>query len=270
VPLSEVALLTTERGYSSLVRADGKRAVTVTAEVDDAVANASSITGELGEALADIGARFPGVSVSFEGAKKETMESVGSLQFLFPIALLAIYSLIAVLFRSYSQPLVVMAAIPYAFVGAVIGHLIMGYPFTILSMIGGVALAGIVVNDSLILVDFINRRRREGMRTLEAIVDGGKARLRPILLTSITTIFGIGPIMLEKSFQAQFLIPMAVSIVFGLALATVLTLVLLPTLYLAFEDLRGFFRWLFTGSFHRTLQESPAYSLENDAGEEGA
>ncbi len=269
VPLSEVALLTTERGYSSLVRADGKRAVTVTAEVDDEVTNSSRITGELGDKLAGIGHLFPGVTVSFEGQKKETMESVGSLKILFPLALLIIYSLIAMLFRSYVQPIVVMAAIPYAFVGAVLGHLIMGYPFTILSMIGAVALAGIVVNDSLILVDFINRRRRAGVGTFEAIIEGGKSRLRPILLTSITTIFGIGPLMLERSFQAQFLIPMAISIVFGLALATVLTLVLLPTLYLAFEDLRGCVRWLLTGSFHRKLREHPLYDLNHRAeGEE--
>jgi len=263
VPLSEVATLSTERGYASLVRADGKRAVTVTAEIDSEIANSNEITGELEDKLADIDDRFPGVSVSFEGQKKETLESVGSLKTLFPVALLLIYALIAVLFRSYIQPVVVMAAIPYAFVGAILGHLVMGYPFTILSMIGAVALAGIVVNDSLILVDFINRLRREGMGTLEAIVAGGKARLRPILLTSITTIFGIGPLMLEKSFQAQFLIPMAVSIVFGLALATVLTLVLLPTIYMAFEDLRGCARWLITGSFHRRLRENPAYSMEN-------
>jgi multidrug efflux pump subunit AcrB len=129
----------------------------------------------------------------------------------------------------------------------------MGFPFTLLSMIGSVALAGIVVNDSLILVDFINRRRRQGMPVLEAVIAGGRARLRAILLTSITTIFGIGPLMLERSFQAQFLIPMAISIVFGLAFATILTLVLLPTLYLAFEDLRGCLRWLTTGRFSRTL-----------------
>jgi hydrophobic/amphiphilic exporter-1 (mainly G- bacteria), HAE1 family len=250
VPLSEVADLTTERGYSSLVRVDGKRAVSVTAEVDDDVANSEKITSELAEKLTGIGRRFPGVTVSFEGQKKETMESIGSLKLLFPVALLIIYALLATLFRSYTQPVVVMAAIPYAFVGAILGHLVMGYPFTILSMIGGVALAGIVVNDSLILVDFINRRRREGIPLLEAVVQGGRARLRPILLTSITTIFGIGPLMLEKSFQAQFLIPMAVSIVFGLALATLLTLVLLPTIYLVFEDIRGVFRFIFTGHFH--------------------
>jgi multidrug efflux pump subunit AcrB len=132
----------------------------------------------------------------------------------------------------------------------------MGYPLTLLSMIGSVALAGIVVNDSLILIDFINRRRREGMRVLDAVVAGGRARIRAIILTSITTIFGIGPLMLERSFQAQFLIPMAISIVFGLAFATLLTLVLLPTLYLALEDLRGLSSWLRTGRFSRALPQN--------------
>ncbi|MHC4860755.1 MAG: efflux RND transporter permease subunit, partial [Planctomycetota bacterium] len=263
VPLEEVADFRTARGYAQLARVDGKRAITVTAEVDQDVANTAEITESLTDKLADIGVRFPGVSLSFEGAKKETSESLGSLRTGFPVALLLIYALIAVLFRSYFQPVIVMAAIPYAFVGAILGHLVMGYPFTILSMIGAVALAGIVVNDSLILVDFINRRRREGMETFEAVVAGGRARLRPILLTSITTIFGIGPIMLEKSFQAQFLIPMSVSICFGLAFATILTLVLLPTLYLAFEDLRGALRWLVTGRFHRQPARSePAEALE--------
>ncbi|MEN8148317.1 MAG: efflux RND transporter permease subunit [Planctomycetota bacterium] len=253
VPLEEVATFTTERGYAALARVDGKRAITITAEVDEERGNTAEISDTLAKQVADIDARFPGTTVTFEGAKKETAESIGSLKIGFPVALLLIYSLIAVLFRSYFQPLIVMAAIPYALVGAIFGHLIMGYPFTLLSMIGSVALAGIVVNDSLILVDFINRRRRMGMPVLEAVVAGGRARLRAILLTSITTIFGIGPLMLERSFQAQFLIPMAVSIVFGLAFATLLTLVLLPTLYLAFEDLRGFFRWLATGRFSRAM-----------------
>ncbi|MHC4862334.1 MAG: efflux RND transporter permease subunit, partial [Planctomycetota bacterium] len=251
VPLEEVAVFGTARGYSQLARVDGKRAVTVTAEVDQDVANTNEITTSLTRKLEDVGTRFRGVTLSFEGAKKETAESIGSLKIGFPVALLIIYGLIAVLFRSYVQPLMVMAAIPYAFVGAIVGHFVMGYPFTILSMIGSVALAGIVVNDSLILVNFINRRRQEGVSTIDAVVAGGRARLRPILLTSITTICGIGPIMLERSFQAQFLIPMAIAICFGLAFATLLTLVLLPTLYLAFEDLRATFRWIVTGKFTR-------------------
>jgi len=244
VPLEEVAAVSTARGYATLSRADGRRAATVTAEVDEDVANVAEITSDLAERLADIGERFQGVSVRFEGSRRETTESLSSLKIGFPLALLAIYAIIAALFRSYVQPLIVMTAIPFSFIGAALGHLVMGYPFTILSMIGGVALAGIVVNDSLILVDLINRLRRSGTALLPAVIEAGRARLRPIILTSVTTMAGLGPLMLERSFQATFLIPMAISIVFGLAFSTVLTLLVLPTFYLIMEDAR----WLLFGA----------------------
>ena len=142
-----------------------------------------------------------------------------------------------------------MLAIPYSLVGAIIGHYIMDYPFTFLSMFGSVALAGIVVNDSLILVDFINRLRQENICLLEAVIKASKGRLRAILLTSITTVFGLMPMLLERSFQAQFLIPMAISIVFGLSFATILTLILIPCLYMALEDVKNCLKWIFTGIF---------------------
>jgi multidrug efflux pump subunit AcrB len=130
-----------------------------------------------------------------------------------------------------------MGTIPFSIIGAILGHFVTGYPFTLLSMIGSVALAGIVVNDSLILVDFVNRWRRKGMPIRDAVVAGGRARLRPILLTSITTISGLAPLMLERSFQAKFLVPMAISIVYGLAFATILTLFLVPSLYRIGDDM---------------------------------
>ena len=238
VPLGEVAELGTGRGYSTLARLDGQRAVTVTAKVEQEKANLREITNSLTQRFDDIDEQFPGASLAFAGRRRETSASVGSLRVGFPVALFLIYSIIAILFRSYLQPFIVMIAIPFAVLGAVVGHFIAGYPFTLLSMIGSVALSGIVVNDSLILVDFINRRRRDGRPLTEAIIQGGRERLRPILLTSITTISGLAPLVLEKSFQAQFLIPMAVSIVYGLAFATVLILVLLPCLYQILEDLR--------------------------------
>ncbi len=258
VPIEELVTFTTDRGYASLSRVDGKRAATIKAEVDQRTANTAQITAELQRDIADIGERFPGVSVTFEGARKETRESVGSLFYLFPAALLFIFAIIAVLFRSYLQPIVVMAAIPFAMVGAIVGHFLMGYPFTILSMIGLVALAGIVVNDGLILVDFINRRRRKGQQLEAAVVDAAKGRMRPILLTSITTCAGLAPLMLETSFQAQFLIPMAVSIVFGLAFATGIILVLIPLLVIILEDVRACLRWLFGGPWSRQLGYDPA------------
>ncbi len=244
VPLAEAATFDTERGYASLQRVDGKRAVTIKAQVDGEKANAAQITAEIGAAMKDIGKDFPGVSLSFEGQRKETSESMGSLRYLFPIALLLIYAIIAVLFKSYVQPIIVMSIIPFALIGAVLGHVIMGFPLTVLSMFGITALVGIVVNDGLILVDLANRKRDEGLPLLDAVVEASKGRMRAILLTSITTIVGLAPIMLETSFQAQFLIPMAVSIVFGLLFATLLILVLLPVFYIILEDVRAGMRWL--------------------------
>ena len=257
VPLDEVARMETTRGYASLSRVDGKRAVTITAEVDEDAANVRDVTEALRADVADIGKTYAGVSVTFEGRRKETSESLGSLAVGFPAALLAIFTIIAIIFRSYTQPVIVMIVIPYALVGAVLGHFVMGYPFTILSMIGAVALSGIVVNDGLILVDYANRERRAGVGALEAVLGAARARLRPILLTSITTIAGLAPIMLETSFQAQFLIPMAVSIVFGLAFATALTLLLLPVFYMIFEDVRMGLRWIWTDRYTDTLETLP-------------
>ena len=261
VPLGEAATFDTERGYAALMRVDGKRAVTITAQIDDDVANVGQMTASIGKAMLDIGTRFPGVSLTFEGQRKETRESMGSLQYLFPIALLAIYAIIAELFRSYLQPLIVMSIIPFGLIGAVLGHLVMGFPLTLLSMIGLVALSGIVVNDGLILVDMANRRRREGLPLLEAVLDASKGRMRPILLTSITTCVGLAPIMLETSFQAQFLIPMAISIVFGLGFATFLVLALLPVFYLCLEDLRSAIRWLFGGRWHQEMGYDPGIEV---------
>ena len=264
VPLSEAATFVTDRGYASLSRVDGKRAATLRAEIDDAKANVAQLTTELQKKLTTIGETFPGVSISFEGRRKETSESMGSLVYLFPIALLLIYVIIAVLFRSYLQPLIVMSIIPFALVGVIVGHVVMGFPLTLLSMLGIVALAGIVVNDGLILVDFTNRKRREGLPLLEAVVAASKGRMRPILLTSITTCAGLGPIMLETSFQAQFLIPMAVSIVFGLAFGTVLVLILLPVFYIVMEDFRASLRWLWGYRWHQELPYDPGVETGQD------
>ncbi len=250
VPFEEVASLRTERGYATLKRVDGKRAVTVSAMVDDEKANVQEVTWDLQDRLSTIGREFPGVTISFEGEEKETKESFGVLALVgLPVAMFAIYALIAILFGSYVQPVIVMAIIPFSIVGAILGHVVMGYPLTLLSSIGIVALTGIVVNDSLILVDKVNRNHREeGMPLLEAVVHGARSRIRAIVLTTITTAAGLFPLLLERSFQAQFLIPMAISIVFGLVFATILTLLILPTFYIVFEDVRRLLRWLFIGA----------------------
>lgn len=252
VPLDEVAQLETARGYSTLTRVDSKRAFTVQAIIDPTEANANELTASLEEDFADFSKRFPNVAWSFEGQKADMAESMSGIVRGFAIAVLLIYLIVAILFKSYTQPLLVMAAIPISFLGVVFGHLLMGLDLTLLSLIGSVALAGVVVNDSLILVDLINRKRYAGMPLNQAVREGSKGRLRAILLTSITTIAGLAPLMMEKSFQAQFLVPMAVSLVFGLAFATVLTLVFVPAMYLILEDVRRRFRRGWNRLWHGT------------------
>ena len=190
-------------------------------------------------------AENPGVAYTFEGQQKEQRESMTGLADGFIIALLVIYALMAVPFRSYIQPLIVMSAVPFGIVGAVWGHVIMGIDMSILSLCGMVALTGVVVNDSLVLVSYINSHRRDGMPLLQAVRGAGLVRFRPILLTSLTTAAGITPLMLEKSVQAQFLIPMAVALTFGVLFATVISLVLVPASYLIIEDIQRPFRWLY-------------------------
>jgi len=238
IPFSEVARLKEGRGYATIKRKDQQRIVTVTADVDENVsgANASTINDELASQFPAIESEFAGIQMELGGQRRERMKSFASLKQEFAAAILLIYVILAGLFRSYIQPIVVMCAIPFGIIGVVVGHYVMGYPITILSLIGLVALTGIVVNDSLILVSFINRRLSEGVPVFEAIIQGGRARLRPILLTSITTILGLAPLLTETSFQAKFLIPMGISIAAGLAFATALTLVAVPSLYMISID----------------------------------
>jgi multidrug efflux pump subunit AcrB len=239
VPFSQVATVEPGRGYASIKRVDRRRAVNVTANVDATIATPGEINADLDERiLPEIQTAHPGVLYSHEGSKSEERDTIAGLQRGFALALLLIYALLAIPLRSYFQPLVIMSAIPFGLVGAVWGHLLMGMDMTILSMFGIVALAGVVVNDSLVLVDFINRRRRR--HPLEvAIREAGVARFRPILLTSLTTFFGLLPLLLERSLQARFLIPMAVSLSFGVLFATFITLVLVPAGYLIAEDVTG-------------------------------
>ena len=153
--------------------------------------------------------------------------------------MLVAFALLAIPFRSYIQPLIVMAAIPLGYVGAVLGHLLMGYSLSMISFFGIVALSGVVVNDSLVLIDAANQRRRQGATALDSIVYGGMRRLRPILLTSLTTCFGLLPLLGEQSVQARFLIPMAISLAFGILFATFIILLVVPAIYMIVEDIRG-------------------------------
>lgn len=242
IPLRQIAELSETDGVTSLYRSQNSRAVTVYANVDDQQGNTSSILKGVQKKFDEsILSDHPNVNIEFLGSFEEMRKSFAGLKLAFPVALLLIYMMLAGLFHSYGQPLVVMAAIPFGIQGAIIGHLLTNNPITILSLIGMVALSGILVNDSLVLVDFINTRVRKGVGHFEASVDGAKLRLRAILLTTLTTAAGLTPLMFETSFQAKFMIPMAVTLTFGLIFATALTLVIVPALNLIFLELRGQF-----------------------------
>ena len=197
----------------------------------------------------------------------EQQEAVGGLQNGFMLALLMIFALLAVPLKSYVQPLIIMSAIPFGLVGAVWGHIAMGLDVTMMSMFGLVALSGVVVNDSLIMVDFINRRRAQIDNLVEAVREAGMRRFRPILLTSLTTFFGLGPLMFNKSFDAAFMVPMAVSLGWGVVFATFITLVLVPTIYLILEDIRRMFAIIFgrEQSFEELATPGTAIAAEANA-----
>jgi multidrug efflux pump subunit AcrB len=237
VPFPTAARAELDRGFASIQRVDRRRTVNVTADVDEETTNANEVLTSLQrDVLPRITADHPGVQWRLAGEQEEQRETLGGLARGFGIALMLIYVLLAVPFRSYVQPLVIMAAIPFGLVGAVLGHLLLGLDLTILSGFGIVALTGVVVNDSLVMLDFINRSFRGGEPLEKAIREAGMARFRPILLTSLTTFAGLTPLLLEQSLQAQFLIPMAVSLAFGVLFATAITLLLVPVLYAIYQD----------------------------------
>jgi multidrug efflux pump subunit AcrB len=239
VPFHLVAEAEFGRGYASIRRIDRQRSINVTADVDVKQGNAAEVLADLkAEVLPAIFADYPGVSYTFEGEQREQAETMGGLIRGFGYALLAIFALMAIPFRSYIQPLIVMSVIPFGIVGAVWGHLIMRMDLTILSMFGVVALAGVVVNDSIVLVHYINRRRAAGVPVGQAVRDAGVARFRAILLTSVTTFAGLSPLLIARSVQAKFMVPMAVSLGFGVLFATFITLMIVPVSYLILEDVK--------------------------------
>ena len=243
IPLAEVAEASFGFGPSAIQRRDRRRVTTVTADVDEDVVAADDVIGNLeAEIIPAMQQDYPGLRVSFEGEQQQQTDALAALGRGFVIALFIIYALLAIPFRSYVQPFVIMAAIPFGFIGAVMGHLAMGLSMGILSMFGVIGLSGVVVNDSLVLIDFINERRRAGIPMADAIREGGKVRFRPILLTSLTTFLGVLPLILEKSLQAQFLIPMAVSLGFGILFATVILMVLVPALTMLNYEMEQFVR----------------------------
>jgi HAE1 family hydrophobic/amphiphilic exporter-1 len=239
-PITELAEVSVSRGYSEINRIDQKRSITISADINEKEGNAKEIVADLqAKFMPDLLRKYPDIRVRWEGQQEQDTESVRSLGIGLAIALLAMYVLLTMEFTSYGQPMVVMAIIPFGIVGAVIGHWLMGLPLTLFSTLGLVALTGIVVNDSIVLVDFINSAVRGGMLLDQAVLEAGGRRFRPVLLTSLTTIAGLAPILTETSFQAQLVIPMAASLCFGLMTSTVLVLVLVPTFYLIYARIFG-------------------------------
>jgi multidrug efflux pump subunit AcrB len=237
IPLDQAAHIERGRSNTEIDRESGGRVVDVTADVDEEKATGSEITANLqADVLPGLMERYPGLSYELSGQQQERQESLGALGSGFAFALLAMFALMAIAFRSYVQPLVVMAAIPFGIVGAVAGHMLMGFNLSLISMMGLVALSGVTVNDSLVLVSAINDFRDKGLEPLEAVTAGGARRFRPILLTSLTTFFGLTPMIFETSVQARFLIPMALSLGFGVLFVTVIALIIVPSLYLAVVD----------------------------------
>ena len=241
VALLDIVIPEYGRGPATVTRVDRFRTISLKADVDLARGyNANEIVEKYtDEVLEKIAEKFPGVRYSFKGEQSDQRDSIREMGIGFVGALLLMYVLMAIPLKSYLQPLIVMSVIPFGMVGAVAGHIFMGLNMSIMSMCGIVALAGVVVNDSLVLVDYVNRNRKSGTGILEAARNAGVRRFRPILLTSLTTFVGLMPMLLEDDMQAKFLIPMAVSLGFGILFATAITLILVPSLYVILEDIRN-------------------------------
>ncbi|MCU8082803.1 efflux RND transporter permease subunit [Shewanella sp. SM23] len=248
VPFSTVAQIEKGESYASITRVDGKRAITITANANKNIVEPSKVVQEIQkDYLPQLQAKYPKIQTALDGGSLDEQNAMVGLMQGFFFALFTIYALMAVPLKSYSQPLIIMSVIPFGIIGALFGHLIQGLAMSVLSLCGIVALAGVVVNDSLILVDFVNRAREQGQSVRQAAVDSGCYRFRAIILTSLTTFVGLVPIILERSLQAQIVIPMATSLAFGILFSTLVTLILVPLLYIILDDIKRtssrFFHW---------------------------
>ena len=240
VPLSSIAAITEARGWGTITRRNGLRTLTVSADVDGRIGNADAITAQLSEGfLPDLVATTPRLTFEIGGQAANSTETVASILRGFLVGLVGIYLVLSFQFRSYLEPLVVMITIPLAFLGVIWGHVLMGYNISMPSLVGAASLAGIVVNNAILLVGVINTRRAEGLSAALAAGEAVRSRFRPIFVSVSTTIMGMAPLLLETSTQAQTLKPLVISVVFGLLAATVLILVVLPAFYAALEDVRG-------------------------------
>ncbi len=259
VPLLSVADVSFGPGYSTIQRTNGARRVTVSAEVNFAKANAQEIFIDLEKNFfPDLQKQYRSIYLSVQGEKKKRDEAFGSLFVGYPLALVGIFIIIATIFRSYIQPLVIMITVPFGLIGAMIGHLLMGYDLSMMSFFGMVALSGVVVNDAIVLIECINTHISKGEPFYKAVAMGGVRRFRAIFLTTVSTVGGLTPLILEKDMQARFLIPMAISIAAGVAFATLLTLLLIPCLLCILNDFRRIVFWLRTRRFPTPEEVEPA------------
>jgi len=236
VPLREVVNIERGRAYTSIKHVNGRRALTVSADITPREDSNKVLAEVLAETMPALKAAHPGLTYALDGHQQDMSEGTASLMSGLMLALLAIYALLAIPFKSYTQPVVIMICIPFGAVGAIIGHMLMSCPISLNSLLGIVALSGVVVNDSLVLISHANDRRRLGRCAHDAVLDAGTSRFRPVMLTTLTTFGGLAPMILETSSEASFLVPMAISLGFGILFATVITLVLVPSLYMIIED----------------------------------
>lgn len=242
IPLANVATLTPGKGPSQITRIDRYRVLNVTADVDKDNTNMVVLQNDLRSYLDEILAKYPGITYDMEGEQRQQRESFGSLQASLWVLLFATYCLLALPLKSYIQPLIVMSVIPFGIIGAIVGHWIMGHPLSFLSLLGLMALMGVVINDSLVLVDYVNQQNRAGERLHDAVRRAGVARFRPVMLTSLTTFFGLLPLLAERASAAQILVPMAISLGFGILFATMITLILVPTNIMIVSDIKRYLK----------------------------
>lgn len=265
IPLSSVAEIGFSSGCASITRVDGMKLIRVIADVDEDIADSDEIISDLEENfLPGLSARYPGLEVSFEGEEKHMKEAIGGLVVGFPLAMAAIFVIVATMFRSYVQPFTVLFTVPFGIIGGIIGHLVLGYDLSLMSVFGMVALSGVVVNDAIVLVERVNRNLASGMEFIEAVQKAGARRFRAIFLTTISTVGGLAPLIMETSLQAKFMIPMAISISAGLVFATLLTLVMLPATLVVLNDFRLLFHRIGNGVWPKREAVEPAVSRNNE------
>jgi len=246
VPFSTAAVATMGRGAATITRVDRRRAINVQADIDEDVTSSETLVDALeADFLPALAERYPGLTYSFEGEEVQFAESMDGKFQGFAAALFVVYAMLAIPLKRYVRPFSILSSVRFGMVGAIWGHWLLGLQVSFLSMCGMVALAGVVVNDGLVLASFIGSYSRKTGNLTQAVQLAGEARFRSIILTSLTTAAGVTPLMLESSLQAQFLIPMAVALASGVLFATGVTLVLMPSLYMIVEDCRHGLRWLF-------------------------